>query len=98
MPDKKRYSHPSNDKQQTILFDCEETPKQAEESSHTASIEELNNQNRRALRRIDQAAQAVQSMRFISFGSRFRMTWSWRHLSMGPCAFPIPEDVFSATL
>ena len=69
MPDKKRYSQQGNNKQQTILFDCEETPMQAEESTHTATIEELNIQNQRALRHISDAAQAVQTMRFISFGS-----------------------------
>ena len=69
MPYQKRPHSKTTDKQQTILFDCDETPMQAEESSHTESIEELNRQNLRSLHHAKVASQAVQSMRFISFGS-----------------------------
>ena len=69
MPDKKRYNRTDNNKQQTILFDCDETPMQAEESIHTETIEELNRLNARTLQHINAATQGVQIMRFISFGS-----------------------------
>ena len=69
MPDKKRYNRTDNNKQQTILFDCDETPMQAEESTHTETIEELNRLNARTLQHINAATQGVQTMRFISFGS-----------------------------
>ena len=69
MPYQKRQNSKTTDKQQTILFDCDETPLQAEESSRTESIEELNRQNLRSLHHANAASQAVQSMRFISFGS-----------------------------
>ena len=67
MPDK-RLHRIANEKQKSILFDLDETPRQAEESLSTPSIEELNREN---LKQLKDAAAAVasQSMRFISLGS-----------------------------
>lgn len=68
MPDKKRYSKVIA-KQQSILFDIDDSPLQAEENSATPSIEDLNRESVLKRKAEEAAMKTQQSMRFISLGS-----------------------------
>ena len=68
MPDKKRYSKVIA-KQQSILFDIDDSPLQAEENPATPSIEDLNRESVLKRKAEEAAMKTQQSMRFISLGS-----------------------------
>ena len=68
MPDKKRYSKVIA-KQQSILFDIDDSPLQAEENPTTPSIEDLNRESVLKRKAEEAAMKTQQSMRFISLGS-----------------------------
>ena len=68
MPDKKRYSKVIA-KQQSILFDIDDSPLQAEENPAIPSIEDLNRESVLKRKAEEAAMKTQQSMRFISLGS-----------------------------
>ena len=68
MPDKKRYSKVIA-KQQSILFDIDDSPLQAEENLATPSIEDLNRESVLKRKAEEAAMKTQQSIRFISLGS-----------------------------